>query len=258
MEFRVDQLAAAAEVSVDTIRFYQSRGLLPTPRREGRVAWYGDDHLARLGRIRSLQQRGFTLAAIRRFLDGELDAGDEALVAAVAADTDAGPHRAGSDGDDDGAELTIEELAARSGIPVELLRSLEREHVLVPRPGAGAAYSEADVVAARAGLRLLEHGLPVTELLALARDHHAAVRVTAERAVELFDAHVRRPLRESGVPDDEAAARLVAAFADVLPATVALVAHHFRRTLLAVAQEHIERVGDDAERNAVAAHREAG
>jgi hypothetical protein len=33
---------------------------------------------------------------------------------------------------------------------------------------------------------------------------------------------------------------------------LAIVAHHFRRTLLAVAQEHIERVGSDDERRAVA------
>ena len=64
MEMRVEQLSAQADVSVDTIRYYQSKGLLTPPRREGRIAWYGDEHLERLGRIRSLQQRGFTLATI--------------------------------------------------------------------------------------------------------------------------------------------------------------------------------------------------
>ena len=49
----------------------------------------------------------------------------------------------------------------------------------------------------------------------------------------------------------EAAAELVEAFHALLPATVSLVAHHFRRILLAVAQEHIEAVGDDEERAAV-------
>ena len=45
----------------------------------------------------------------------------------------------------------------------------------------------------------------------------------------------------------------MAAFEDLLPATLAIVTHHFRRTLLAVAQEHIERVGSDDERQAVTA-----
>ena len=46
---RVEQLSARAGVSVDTIRYYQSKGLLDPPRREGRVAWYDDGHLDRLG-----------------------------------------------------------------------------------------------------------------------------------------------------------------------------------------------------------------
>ena len=53
MRYRVEQLAASCDVSVDTVRFYQSRGLLPQPEREGRVAWYGDDHAERIRRIRS-------------------------------------------------------------------------------------------------------------------------------------------------------------------------------------------------------------
>jgi DNA-binding transcriptional MerR regulator len=239
----VEQLAARADVSVDTVRFYQSRGLLPAPRREGRVAWYDDEHLERLARIRRMQARGLTLATIRRLLSGELDAADEALVTAVSTvSNDGGPEET----------FTIEELAERSGIPLGLLQAVARESLLVARRVGGEdRYSAADVDAAASGLRLLEAGLPLPEILDLAREHHAAMRAVAERAVELFDAHVRHPLRESGVPDDEAAARLVAAFTTLLPATTDLVTHHFRRTLLAVALEHIERVGGDAELAAV-------
>ncbi|HVF33474.1 MAG TPA: MerR family transcriptional regulator [Acidimicrobiales bacterium] len=245
MDHRVEALAARADVSVDTIRFYQSRGLLPPPRREGRVAWYGDDHLARLVRIRQLQARGLTLATIARLLAGELDAADEALVTAVAADVEA-----------DDVLLTIEELAERTGIPLGLLQAVVREGLLVPRRAGGLdRFTNADVDAGAAGLRLLEAGLPLPEVLDLARRHHAAMREVAERAVALFDTHVRHPLRESGLPDEEAAARLVEAFTTLLPATTDLVAHHFRRTLLDVAQEHIERVGGEAELAAV--HREA-
>ena len=243
MDYRVEALAARADVSVDTVRFYQSRGLLPPPRREGRVAWYGEDHVERLARIRRLQGRGLTLATIARLLKGELDAADEALVTAVASDAEP----------DDDASFTIEELAERSGIPLGLLQAVVKEGLLIPRrTGSQDRFTSADVEAGAAGLRLLEAGLPLTEVLDLARQHHAAMRAVAERAVALFDTHVRHPLRESGLPDDEAAARLVDAFTTLLPATTELVTHHFRRTLLDVAQEHIERVGGDAERAAVA------
>src|SRR5207302_1272298 len=103
MEYRIEQLARTAGVAVDTIRFYQGKGLLDSPRREGRVTWYGDAHLERLRRIRELQQRGFTLTVIQRFLSGELEPSDEGLVAAVTRPS--APQT-----------LTLAELAERSGL----------------------------------------------------------------------------------------------------------------------------------------------
>ncbi len=241
MDYRVEALAAAAGVSVDTIRFYQGRGLLDLPRRSGRIALYDDEHLERLRQVKSLQQRGFNLGVITRILRGELDAADEALVEAVVA----------GDDDVDGAPeefWTLAELGARAGVPETLLEALEREGVLVPRHQHGEArYTEADLVALRAGLKLLEFGLPLGEVLDVARAHQEAARQVAERAVDLFDRHIRQARRGS----EEAAAELVDAFHALLPATVSLVSHHFRRILLAVAQEHIEAVGDDDELAAV-------
>ena len=66
MDYRVEQLASACDISVDTVRFYQARGLLPPPRREGRVAIYGADHAERIRRIRTLQAQGLSLAVISR------------------------------------------------------------------------------------------------------------------------------------------------------------------------------------------------
>jgi DNA-binding transcriptional MerR regulator len=249
---RVEQLAASAGVPVDTVRYYQSRGLLQPPRRQGRVAWYGEEHLARIGRIRDLAARGLTLATIGRLLTGELDGADEALAAAV---SDAsGPLASDASGvpapaAEHGSPFGIDELARRTGIPPALLQAVVREGLLVA--GHGAGFTEADVDAAAAGLRLLESGLPLPEVMALARRHHAAMREVAEEAVRLFDDHVRRPIREAELPPEEAADRLVAAFQAILPATTTIVGHHFRRTLLAVALEHIERVGDGTELEAV-------
>jgi DNA-binding transcriptional MerR regulator len=238
---RVEELAARADVSVDTIRFYQKRRLLPPPERRGRIAWYGPEHVDRLAQIRDLQQRGFSLAIIRRIVSGELDRADEPLAAAVTgALEDGGP----------GAEefLTLGELASRSGVPEALIESVVREGLLVPRRHDGdARFTIADVEIVAAGLRLLETGLPMPELLALARRHHELTRETAEGAVAMFDTYVREPLRAADLPDDERAERLVEAFRVLLPAVTSLVAHHFERVLLEVAQEHLEAVGEPAE-----------
>jgi DNA-binding transcriptional MerR regulator len=65
----VAELAEAADVSVRTVRFYQSEGLLPAPERAGRTARYSDTHLDRLRLITELRERGLRLSAIRDFVD---------------------------------------------------------------------------------------------------------------------------------------------------------------------------------------------
>lgn len=224
---RVEDVARRAEVSIDTIRFYQKRRLLPPPVKEGRVAWYGADHLARLDWIRNLQAQGFSLAVIRRILDGELDATDVPLVAAVAHELDDnGEHR-----------LSTQQLAHTADVAVALVDAIVDAGLLAPHDGMFSAH---DVDLLIAGRHLLEAGLPLDELLALAQRQHDAARAIARDAVELFDRHVRQPLRASSANDLDTARQLVEAFQVVLPATTALVAHHFRRVLLEVAQEHVE------------------
>lgn len=232
MRLKVDELATKAGVSVDTVRFYQTKGLLPPPEREGRSAWYSDAHVERLERIRALKEKGFTLAAIRRFADGELDRADEALVEALVSSAPE-PGR-------EGEVLTREDLARETGVPPTLLAAIEREGLLSPsgEDGAEPLYSRDDVAAVRAGLALLEAGLPLSELLALARGHDQAMKETADRAVELFLRFVRDPIR-AGSDDAEAATKLVDAFHNMLDSTTDLVAHHFKRVLLGAARARL-------------------
>jgi MerR family mercuric resistance operon transcriptional regulator len=69
-------LAKAAGVGVETVRYYQRRGLLPEPARPpGEVRRYGEEDVKRLRFIRSAQAAGFTLNEIKELLD--LDAADD-------------------------------------------------------------------------------------------------------------------------------------------------------------------------------------
>ena len=234
MRFRVDGLAARSGVSVDTVRFYQSKGLLPPPDREGRVAWYSDRHVELLERIRDLKEQGFNLASIRRLLRGDLAPDERELVEALA--------RPAPGEDPSERWLTLDELSARTGVSATLLEAIQRAGVLVPaRVDGSPRYTVSDARAVASGLKLLEAGVPLEEVLDLARAYHDAVEGIAERAVDLFDAHVRRPLRDDQGAGDER--RLVDAFNDMFPVTTALVAHQFGRLLLKAAHARMERAG---------------
>lgn len=101
-EYRMEELAELAGITVRTLRFYRERKLIPPPRREGRIAWYDDHHLARLRTIAALLDRGHTLTGIAELAEA-LDHGrDVADLLGVAAPTEEEPVR-----------LTPEELAAR-------------------------------------------------------------------------------------------------------------------------------------------------
>ncbi|MFD9395501.1 MerR family transcriptional regulator [Streptomyces sp. NPDC060000] len=150
----VDELAARAGVTVRTVRFYGTKGLLPPPvigpRRVGR---YGPGHLARLGLIEELRRQGLTLAAIERYLDRlppGLDAHDLAVHRAVVA----------SWAPDAVETVEREELGRRAG------RALGEEDVDrlaamgVLEAGAGDAAGEdsyrVDAGLLRLGVRLLD------------------------------------------------------------------------------------------------------
>jgi DNA-binding transcriptional MerR regulator len=184
---------------------------------------------------------GLTLAVIGRILRGELDNADLPLAAVVLkAQLDPGEAEL--------SWLTLGELARRSGVPAELVETVVSEGLLVPRWVDGVQYfTDADIKIVKAGLVLLGAGIPLPELMELARRHDRAARETAESAVALFDAHVRQPLRHAVLSPDAQADQLVEAFNKLLPAATLLVSHHFRRVLLEIAQAQLESVGEPAE-----------
>ncbi|GAT03518.1 MerR family transcriptional regulator [Mycolicibacterium fortuitum] len=67
VEYRLEDLARISGVSARNIRAYRERGLLDSPRRVGRSAYYGDRHLAQLTAISQLLAKGFNSAHIADF-----------------------------------------------------------------------------------------------------------------------------------------------------------------------------------------------
>lgn len=82
----VDQLATLAGLPVRTIREYQTLGVLPAPRRQGRVGLYATSHLRRLELIARLRERGYSLAGIADLLGNWSAGADLGEVLGLAAD----------------------------------------------------------------------------------------------------------------------------------------------------------------------------
>ncbi|HLQ57947.1 MAG TPA: MerR family transcriptional regulator [Gemmatimonadales bacterium] len=69
MPLTIGQVASAADVNVQTIRYYERRGLFPTPRRTpAGYRQYADDAVARLRFIKHSQELGFSLQEIQELL----------------------------------------------------------------------------------------------------------------------------------------------------------------------------------------------
>ena len=75
MVMTIGKFAATGKVGVETIRFYQRKGLLRTPKRLEGGRRYGSEDVRRLLFIKQAQSAGFTLEEIRELLD--LDVSDD-------------------------------------------------------------------------------------------------------------------------------------------------------------------------------------
>jgi DNA-binding transcriptional MerR regulator len=208
-DYRADELAAAAGITVALLRSYQSKGLLPGPRHVGRTAVYGDHHLERLRRIEALKARGHSLRSIAEQVDA--------------------PPGFRVDGTS-GERLRLRDVSERSGVPIEMLRSLEASGVLKPRSGPdGAEYSEADVRAVGCVLLLVGSGIPFDSFLEVAQPQLRANDEVADGAVRLFREHVG-----SRIDDPERREESLIAMAAAIGE---LVAYLLERQVLAVGDD---------------------
>ena len=192
-EYRIDELAREAGTTVRNVRAYQDRGLLPPPRRSGRVGLYTDAHLARLRLIGQLLERGYTLANIAELVSawergqdiGELLGLEAALVQPWS--------------DEVAGTITTEELnqifgddpdALSEAVKLGLLEPGEEgDHFRVPSPRL-----------LHAGAELVAAGIPLESVLNHARQLARDTDRIAARFVELVAANVFEPYGDRPFP----------------------------------------------------------
>lgn len=200
----VDELAREAGTTTRNVRSYQTKGLLPPPRMVGRVGYYDCAHLARLSYIDRLQQRGFSLAAIRDLLaawdEGKTLTdvlGFEEALNAPWSDEVARRFTRGQL-----AEL-FPELA--SGDDRQLRRAVE-VGLLVERAGAaddgGVEYEAPSPELVRVGAELVASGIPLADTIDEYERMAGDLRRIAERLVKMFEDNVWEPFVAAGFPPE--------------------------------------------------------
>lgn len=220
----VDQLAARAGVTVRTVRFYSTRGLLPPPiigpRRVGR---YGPDHLSRLALIEELQNQGMTLSAIERYiqrLPDDMDPHDLAIHRAMVA----------SWMPDTVDEATREELERRVGreLTDDDLERLKAMSVLESTDDP--ALFHIDPALLHLGVRLLDMPLSQETILAAREAMLEHARSAARELSRLFKDEVWLPYRKREA-DPEQVERMKSLSAHMQPMVVQALMTAFQRSL---------------------------
>lgn len=166
----MEELAGLAGITVRTLRFYRERKLIPPPRREGRIAWYDDHHLARLRTISALLERGHTLNGIAELAEAFDHGRDVADLLGLGAPTE-----------ETLVHLTPEELADRFGpdaTPENLAASMDLGYL--GTDGERLVHISRSLLDASSAL--VQEGIPLSAVLAAGK----RVRDHADALAEIF------------------------------------------------------------------------
>jgi DNA-binding transcriptional MerR regulator len=222
---KIEDLARASGCTTRNIRNYQTRGLLPPPVVVSRIGYYDQGHLARLRLIATLQERGYSLAAIADLAHAWEEGKDVAdLLGFEQALTEPW-------GDDERPErvpleVMLDSFPGAATDPALVDRTvrlglieLDGDHVVILRPHTVSVGAE--LVAAGVPLAT---ALDELELLAADADRIAG------RFVGLFDQHVWEPFQSAGLPAD-ALAEVTAALQRMRPLATRAVALAIRAAM---------------------------
>ena len=234
----IDELAREAGVTTRNIRAYQTRGLLPSPRMEGRVGYYDEGHLARLRYIAGLQERGFSLAAIQCLLDAweegrglnDVLGFEEALTAPWS--------------DESPEPVSLEWLMERFPEGLEDPSLVQRSVALGLLVEVDGQLHAPSPRLLHIGVELVAAGVPLAAVL----DEYERLVADADRIafrfVDLFESNVWEPFVTAGMPPDrlaEVTEALQRARPTASMAMDAALAHAMERAVAASAARQMAR-----------------
>jgi len=195
-EVTIDELGREFDLPASTVRLYQNRRLLAPPIKRGRVGFYNDEHRSRLRMIAALQDRGFSLAAIK----ATLDSWDNGSSLAELLGTDQAVPSIGNAAERVRLtpELLLEHFGQGGVTQEEILRASELGMIEVADDGELTMPP----LFLEAGASLREMGLSPKVILDEYEALDANVATIAKRFEDVFEAHLWQPFEADGMPED--------------------------------------------------------
>lgn len=65
----IGKLADKSDVNVETVRFYERKGILRQPKKQGGFRYYPEEYITRIRFVKSSQELGFSLKETKELLD---------------------------------------------------------------------------------------------------------------------------------------------------------------------------------------------
>lgn len=238
MRYRIDELAHKAGTTSRNVRAYQARGLLPPPRLEGRTGYYDEEHLRRLEIIGELQERGFSLEAIRHTLNVWSRGGDlsqligfqNVLLSPLVEEE---PRR-----------YPVEELVERfpeaAERPELIQQAVELGLLELDDDGHLRAHSPLLV---DAGAELARAGVPLEAIFDLVTAVRADMRDVADRFVGIVDEHVIKPFMQGEV-DEVGAEPILEAVRRLKPVALEVVRPFLSQALQRAIEDAVQQYGE--------------
>lgn len=198
----IDELSAASGVPSRTIRYYQTKGVLPHPSRRSRSSSYGPTHVERLRLIGELQDRGLRLDAIRDVVRQFEGGGDSIQDWLGLGD------RLRTTWSDHGPELlTRDELLDRLGRPGDTaVADLEQAGLITPDAEQPDRYVVAAPALLEINRRLGDAGIDLRTALGAERLVRRRMSRLADEMVDHFSQRAGKGFAASNTPAEIARA----------------------------------------------------
>jgi DNA-binding transcriptional MerR regulator len=197
-EYTIDELAAKSGVPSRTIRFYQAKGVLPAPRKRGRVAIYDSSHIERLETVGQLQDKGLRLRAIRDIV-ARRDLDSDAIQKWLGVG-----ERLGHLSEDEPKLLSEDELKELLGNPPPgvIARLVRRDAIQAQGEGPARRFLVESPALLSIAMRLMAAGVDLDTVLGLHDILERRLGRAANEVVEYAIKHVGKGFGRGDSPDD--------------------------------------------------------